>query len=218
MTKDDHPPTSDHAAKLLQKAYSLQNTTEAKKLYADWATTYDQTMLEELGYLTPKKASELLNEYDLPKSARILDVGSGTGLAGMELNSLGFGNIDALDYSREMLGVAKSRGVYQQIIEADLNKPLDLADNCYNALICTGTFTHAHVGGDCLPELFRVLKVGGLFACTVHKDIWSSAGFEAMQEKLVDDRVLTSLYHKEGPYYSKSTFSEGWYIVWQKRA
>ncbi len=218
MTKDQHPETSEQAAALLRKAYSLSNAVEAKQLYAKWATTYDKTMLEELGYLTPKLTSELLQKFAPEKEARLLDIGSGTGLAGVELNRLGYTNLDALDYSPEMLAIAQSRDVYVNLIEADLNTPLDIDDEAYDALICTGTFTHAHVGADCLPELLRILKPEGILACTVHKDIWRSSGFEQMSEKLAKEAGMKTLYREPGAYYSKSTAKEGWYIVWQKHA
>ena len=40
----------------------------------------------------------------------ILDVAAGTGLVGVELVKVGFKNIVALDYSQEMLDLAKEKG------------------------------------------------------------------------------------------------------------
>lgn len=202
---------------LLERAYSLGNDEEARALYRDWAQSYDETMLEGLGYCTPRVTSALLAQHVEDKTQPVLDVGSGTGLAGVELAGLGFATLDALDYSPEMLAVAASRGVYRATIETDLNEPLDMADGSYSAMICTGTFTHAHVGAGCLPELFRVLEPGGIFACTVHKDVWEDAGFAAESEKLARAGVLETLSRVPGAYYTASTDPEGWYIVWQKR-
>ena len=160
MKNKDHPDTSEEASRLLQRAYSLKGNAEAQELYAAWAKTYDQTMLDELGYLTPKRTAQLLGQHVQTRSSKVLDVGSGTGLAGMELSQLSFMSIDGLDYSPEMLEVAKSRDIYDSLIKADLNLPLGIESVTYDALICTGTFTHAHVGAGCLPKLFRILKKG----------------------------------------------------------
>ena len=203
---------------LLARAYALSDEAEAKALYRDWATTYDSAMLDGLGYLTPARTASLLADSLQDTNARILDVGCGTGLAGVELASRGFKQIDALDFSPEMLDVAGARGIYAERIEADLNAPLALADACYDAMICTGTFTHAHVGAACLDELFRVLRPGGLFACTVHKDVWQPAGFEDKIAELEQAGTLEVLVHEPGTYYAASTQSEGFYILWRRPA
>ena len=156
-------------------------------------------------------------EFVAAKQLRTLDVGSGTGLAGLELNALGFTHLDALDYSPQMLAVAAHRGVYKNIIEADLNQMLDIPDDTYDAMICTGTFTHAHVSAKCLDELFRILKPAGHFACTVHNDIWHTEGFEEKTTALSKTGLLKTVNQELGIYYADSTTPEGWYIVWQKQ-
>ena len=207
---------------LLARAYALEGDAEAKALYHDWADTYDATMLDGLGYLTPMRTAELLAGRLKDRKAAILDIGSGTGLAGAELAARGFEIIDALDYSPDMLRVAGARTqgdrkVYGKLIEADLNRPLEIAGAAYDALICTGTFTHAHVGAACLDELFRVLKPGGLFACTVHSDVWEPAGFATKVEELGQAGTLEVLIHEPGAYYTTSTEPEGFYILWRRK-
>ncbi|MFZ1815384.1 MAG: class I SAM-dependent methyltransferase [Rhizobiaceae bacterium] len=202
---------------LLARAYALHDKDEAHSLYREWARSYDKTMLEGLGYLTPKKTAELLAGHVPDHKARILDVGCGTGLAGVELNRLGYRQPDGLDFSPEMLGVARSRSIYGHLLQADLNAPLELPDESYDALICTGTFTHAHVGASCLPELFRVLRREGLFAATVHKDVWESAGFSEMTEQLEKAGTMETVLRELGTYYRDSMEPEGYYLVWRKQ-
>ncbi|MEM7216298.1 MAG: methyltransferase domain-containing protein [Pseudomonadota bacterium] len=206
----------NEADALLERAYSLQTESESKELYRDWAETYDATMLDNLGYLTPKKTAELLEPEVTDKAARILDVGSGTGLAGIELSRLGFTNLDALDYSSEMLAVADKRGIYANLLVIDLTGPVPIESAAYDAIICTGTFTHAHVGADCLDELFRVLKPGGLFACTVQKDVWLTAGFEETVSRLEGGQIIRTRYRELGTYYEDSNEPEGWFIIWER--
>jgi len=154
---------SNSSKALLARAYALSNDEETKALYQDWASTYDETMLDGLSYLTPLNTASLLAATLTDKSALILDVGSGTGLAGRQHNG---------------------KQVYSHIIQADLNSEIDLKNNTYDAIICTGLFTHAHVGAGCLPELFRILKPSGFFATTIHKDVWDEGGFDEQIKKL----------------------------------
>ncbi len=101
------PATVDaRSAELLERAYALDNDADARKLYRDWAATYDDTMLAGLGYLAPRLVSDLLSTRVSDLTGRVLDVGAGTGLAGQELHTRGFTRLDAFDYSAEMLAVA----------------------------------------------------------------------------------------------------------------
>jgi predicted TPR repeat methyltransferase len=213
-----HPPVESEADALLARAYALNDDAEAHMLYSEWAATYDRTMLDGLGYLTPARTASILATRLGNRNATILDVGAGTGLAGENLASQGSYTIDALDYSAAMLEIARHRDVYRSLIKADLNGPLTLPDESYNALICTGTFTHAHVGATCLDELFRILKPGGLFACTVHRDIWEPQGFAQTTGEMAQAGRLETLHFKEGTYYQNSAEPEGWYILWRKPA
>lgn len=201
---------------LLSRAYELESEEDTKALYEDWAETYDQTMLGGLGYLTPSRTAALLAEFLTDKNASILDIGAGTGLAGQELFERGFKNLVALDYSAEMLRVAGERKIYATLIEADLNGKLNLTDNQFDAMICTGTFTHAHVGANCFDELWRVLKPHGLFACTVHKYIIVKNGFADKLEAFKERAMINILHWQADIYFDTSDKPDGIYMVWQK--
>ncbi len=214
MTKKK--PLDASAEAMLKRAYSLTSDEETKTFYKDWAQTYDDTMVDGLGYLTPIKAVKLLAEYLPHKTARILDVGTGTGLVGKELAALGYTNIDGIDYSAPMLEMARKRGVYDQLFEADLNETLVLDDNSYHAIICVGTFTHGHVKSDCLDELFRILQPGGRFVTVIRKNYWQPAGFASKIEELIKAGIIRTLSSKEDSNYVDSDEAESWYIAWEK--
>jgi len=202
---------------MLQRAYSLKNDKETQTFYKDWAATYDNTMVDGLGYRTPLKAAKLLARHLEDKQAFVLDVGTGTGLVGKELAELEFTNIDAMDYSAPMLEMARKRGIYSRLLEADLNEPLGLEDGSYDAIICVGTFTHGHVDARCLDELFRLLKSGGLFVTVIRKNYWQPAGFAKKAEEMIRGGVMRTISREEDSNYTDSSEAESWYIVWQKR-
>lgn len=207
---------SYEADALLARAYALENPAQSKALYRDWAVTYDKTMPDGLGYITPRKTADILDSSFDVKSSRVLDVGAGTGLAGLELSKRGWVNLEALDYSAEMLAVAQARGIYQRMIQADLTNPLPIEDNVYDAQICTGTFTHAHVCADCLGELLRILRSGGVMACTIQKDVFSSLGFSEKLAELEKASAIKILHMERGAYFRDGAPDEGWYFLWRK--
>lgn len=212
------PPNVDgKSAKLLERAYTLSNDADTHDLYRDWAGTYDKTMLEGLGYLSPRLVSRLLADHVSDKTMPVLDVGAGTGLAGLELAALGFTSIDAMDYSADMLAVAAQRAIYTNLIEGDLTKPLDIADATYGAAVCTGTFTHGHVGPSCLAELFRIIAPGGLFAFSINTGVWVDEGFETELARLEKSGVVRLVTRQSGVNYETSSTNDSWLNLYERR-
>lgn len=176
----DKPPPDDRSTdEFLTGAYGLDGLADALAFYARWADDYDQRMVERLGYIAPHRCAEHLARHVDDRSALVLDVGCGTGLTSHYLAELGFSRFDGIDISPEMLIKARERGIYGELIEADVTKPFAVAEATYDAAISSGTFTLGHVGSEPFDEIMRVLKPGAMFACTIHKDIWQPKGFAA---------------------------------------
>lgn len=181
----------------LKRAYSIQGPDGARDLYRDWASSYDKDFGAAYGFVMPREVARIFlteSKGDTP----ILDVGAGTGLVAAHL---GGAEIDGLDISPEMLEVARAKGLYRNLIEADLTGPLPLEDNTYGGVISSGTFTHGHVGPGCLSELLRVAKPGALFACTVVPGVFDSMGFGSSLALLNAQGRISPLRFFEFPIY-----------------
>jgi predicted TPR repeat methyltransferase len=196
------------------EAYSLGDKESILKFYRKWAEEYDRKMASQ-GYLSPSAIAALLDKHLLRRDIEVLDVGCGTGLTGVEIKQYGVEYLDGIDISGEMISVARSRDIYRRLYVADLNKPLALDDQSYDAAISSGTFTHGHVGAEPITEIFRVLRPGGLLACTVHFDLWHNRGFDAVLAKMISANEIQCLALKEGSYFQGSE-PEGWFCVYQK--
>jgi predicted TPR repeat methyltransferase len=175
---------------LLQRAYDVKSPEEVIDLYQDWAGSYDQQLERELRYVAPAVIAQMLSTAEPDHTARVLDIGCGTGLVGVSLSKLGFIHVDGLDMSSQMLNEARRKGVYRELIQADLNESLDLISSTYGAAISCGTFTHGHVDANALDRIAPLLKPGAIFACTIHQAVWEEAGFERVLERLGSDGVL----------------------------
>ncbi len=199
----------------VEEAYHLDNAQETVGFYRKWAADYDRQMLDKLGYTAPGTIAAILEEHLSATSSSILDIGCGTGLTCRLLAERGFNNLDGIDLSTDMLGVARQRGIYRDLLQCDVNQPLQLETASYDGAISSGTFTHGHVGPEPLDEIFRVLKPGAILACTVHKDLWQSMGFEAKFAALVKQGDASLLSLKLDSYYRDSP-AEGWFCVYRK--
>ena len=199
----------------VSEAYLLDNDEEIVDFYSKWADEYDHQMLEVLGYTSPMTIAQLLCEFMPDKDSCILDIGCGTGLTCAFLHQQKYGFLDGIDLSPDMVRVAQDRKIYRSVMVADVNQPLTIGDYSYDAVISSGTFTHGHVGPEPIDEIFRILKPGGILACTVHNDLWQSQGFAAKFNSLINTGRIECLSLEEGKYYAEGE-PEGKFCVYQK--
>lgn len=155
---------------------------ELATVYGEWAERYDKDLIDEMGYVAPVIASQLLQKYVTDLNARILDAGCGTGLAGADLHQNGYRNLEGFDYSAQMLEKAKDKGVYTRLHQGDLTGRLELEDNSYDAIISVGTFTCGHVGPEAFAELIRITRPGGYLCFTVRDSAWKKDNYRVAMD------------------------------------
>lgn len=159
----------------LNTAYGLDGPEDCRRLYADWAESYDRDFAEGMDYILPAQVASAF--LAAGGSGPVLDVGTGTGLLGAALRGAGCQDpIDGVDLSPEMLARAAGMELYRHLAEADITRPLPLSGP-YGGIVSSGTFTHGHVGPEALPHLIAVAAPGALFALSVNAGIWSALGF-----------------------------------------
>ena len=214
-SKSESNSTAIKTDDFVQQAYHLESTDEMVDFYRKWAADYDRQMLDQRGYTAPSSIAKILSEQLSDTRASVLDIGCGTGLTCRLLAESGFSQLDGIDLSQEMIEVARERGIYRNLLQGDVNQPLQLETASYDGVVSSGTFTHGHVGPGPLDEIFRVLKPGGVLACTVHQDLWQSMGFEDRFAALVDQGIASLISLELGSYYRDKPL-EGWFCVYRK--
>ena len=172
-----------------------KNDNRLTEVYRDWAKKYDYDNDHVLGTVSQPKSVNLLSTRLKDKTAKIIDVGCGTGLVGEKLKAKDFIYFDGLDISKDMLSIAKSRG-YRNLFLGSLNKQLPVFDDAYDAAMCIGVFTHGHVSSDRFNELCRIVKPGGYVCFTINEGVFEEYGFKEMIEEFQSDRTwkVISLY------------------------
>jgi ubiquinone/menaquinone biosynthesis C-methylase UbiE len=191
--------------------YNVENEKELKDVYRKWAIAYDHDNYDKLGTVSQPLSVQMFQIYVKNQDDRILDVGCGTGLVGMELAKAGFTNYDGIDISQEMLNIAKDKN-YSGLFEGSLNTGLPFKDNEYDAILCVGVFTHGHVRADRLTELVRVVKSGGIICFTVNENVYSSYGFDTTILELDSNNIWRVLETKKNDYMLKKNV-KAWYCV-----
>jgi predicted TPR repeat methyltransferase len=210
------PDVGEHDAALLRRAYTIRDQKDGQELYAEWADTYDTTMVTGLGYVLPTVFADRFAAVVPWRDRVTLDVGCGTGLVGVELSKRGFERLDGVDLSEAMLVQAEHRQVYERLAVADLTMPLAIDDCSYEAVVCTGTFTSGHLTAECLDELLRVLCVGGFLAASVHDAVWQTSGFADAFDCLQQAGRLELIEMTAVPFYANSSATDGRICIFRR--
>ena len=188
-----------------------RNDEDLQDVYKEWASAYDYDNDHLLGTVSQPLSVQIFQEYMKDKSVRIIDVGCGTGLVGVELEKSGFTNFDGIDISQEMIDIAKQRG-YSKLFIGSLNESLPFKSNEYDAAFCVGVFTHGHVGSDRLDELVRIVKPGGIICSTINEGVYELYGFNSKIQKLESENVLKVLEVRKNDYMVKKNV-KGFYCL-----
>ena len=162
----------------LKTVYSETSSSKLNKHYKNWANLYD-TDMSSWGYAYPLQLNKILtNKLKLKKTIKILDAGCGTGYVAEVLNKLNYKNITGIDFSEEMLAIARSKKIYKKLMYQSLNEKIELRSKQFELIICTGVLTSGHVGPSAINELVRLLKPQGFFVCSIAESVYKKNGFE----------------------------------------
>lgn len=195
----------------LERIYAIEDDAEVRSFYDDAASEYDKILLSQVGYVSPTVCAHAVAPFLPDRDAALMDLGCGTGLAGEALTALGYRHIDGVDFSSEMLAVAKSRNCYSSLAIADLNAVLDVPSARYAAAVSVGVFGQ-HVLPGALDESIRIVEPGGLMCFSVNERAFEGYGFRDKVEALnAAGRVTTVSLTKEA-YHVKENI-EGWVCV-----
>ncbi|MGD9212468.1 MAG: class I SAM-dependent methyltransferase [Desulfobacteraceae bacterium] len=164
--------------------YEAKTQEELDQAYCRWVDKYDHDTRTVMGYVGPDLAAAMLDYHLDSSESKVLDVGCGTGLVGEVLHSMGYENIEATDVCQDMLSEAEKKDVYDRVFQSDLSQRICVPNNNYDATICVGTFTYAHVGPEAFRELVRVTKPDGYICFTIRDGAYEDYGYRAKMVEL----------------------------------
>lgn len=189
----------------LKGALGLAGPEACLAYYRDWAASYDTGFAQDMQYLLPAHVAAAFMAAG--GGTPVLDVGAGTGLLAERLREMGFsGEIDAADFSAEMLERAGEKRLYSGLFRADVTQPLALPRR-YGGIVSSGTFTAGHVGPVALPVLLDVALPGAQFALSINRRVWTAAGFDRALDGLKAEGRIAGLQLIEVEIYGAAAAS-----------
>ena len=144
-----------------------------KIVFDNFADSFEATLCD-LSYIVPQKiAEEIRGRFTdlLGKKNRILDAGCGTGLCGLEVDSL-FKKyqLDGVDLSPNMLAVAKKKNIYSELRNSDIETDFFVHKNTYNIILAADVFTYFGDLKNVFMGAYFALQKNGIFVFSISKN------------------------------------------------
>jgi predicted TPR repeat methyltransferase len=147
----ENPPAQMLAAAQAIKTAPRSDAGYVRHLFDQFSADYDARMIQQLSYAGPQILLDLAAMV-MPGRDKltILDLGCGTGLAGAVFQPLA-ARLDGVDLSPAMIAKAQARGIYDDLVVADLETALGTVGPSYDLILAADTLVYL---GD-LAAVFR---------------------------------------------------------------
>jgi predicted TPR repeat methyltransferase len=152
-----------------------------RRLFDNYADHFDEALVNTLRYVGPQALRNAV-ETAAPgrRFTRMLDLGCGTGLAGLAFRSL-VERLDGVDLSPRMVAQANAKEIYDTAVVGDVVTHLRGCAGAYDLVIAADVLVYFGA----LDEVFRAahgaLQPDGIFAFTVQAS--SGDGFTLGEER-----------------------------------
>ncbi len=168
--RDDYHGARLHLARLgIGEATPAMTATYVKRLFDQHAPDFDQALVERLDYRGPdilKDAVETVASRPL-RFGSVLDLGCGTGLCGVAFRPY-CGQLVGVDVSPGMIEQARAKGIYDELVAAELLDYLGTAAGTQHQLVLAAdVFVYCSDLAPIAAAVARVLASQGQFAFTV---------------------------------------------------
>lgn len=140
----------------------------------------------------------LMDQYDFPASARVLELGCGTGSmwAGKEELAASFSRLVLTDFSSGMLEEAKANlaGLPKaEFLQADIQS-LPFENGEFDFIIANMMLYHVPDKAKAISEVRRVLRPGGTFVCATYGEEGLPSYIGAILRGVVEIRPLNTTF------------------------
>jgi predicted TPR repeat methyltransferase len=141
-----------------------------RALFDRYAERFDEDLTIRLKYQAPQVLRAMVDRIPgiVPGSMDVLDVGCGTGLAGVAFRSLA-GRLHGSDLAPRMVEKARRRGVYDHLEVAELVGGIAKTPSAWDLVVAADVLVYV---GDLVPVMDAAtvgLRPGGLFCATVEQ-------------------------------------------------
>ena len=156
-----------------------------------------ESVLAKLDYAAPDMAKQAVESHLGADCERILDAGCGTGLCAPFLRPR-TRELHGVDLSTKMLDVARKRGSYDELVEAELTAFLHAHPNDYDCIVATDVLIYFGELEELMNGFATALRPGGLLVVSL----------EAANEDVATWKLNPGGRYEHGEAYTRRTHAD----------
>ena len=140
-----------------------------KKIYKNFAASYESRMLEDLKYAGPEWMLDAIRGAAGDcEGLAILDLGCGSGLVGARVSKRA-AELTGVDMSPEMIELARARNIYDRLEVAEITEWLERDQTLFDLIISCDCLIYFGDLGPITRAAARRLKPGGFLAISMER-------------------------------------------------
>jgi predicted TPR repeat methyltransferase len=167
-------------------------------LFDTYAPTFEKHLVEALHYAVPSSLATLVRALGMPadRSWRVLDLGCGTGLAGVEFRACAR-ELIGVDLSRRMIERSRQRGIYDELHCDELGAVLARARDI-DLIVAADVFIYVGALEATFERCATALRAGGLLAFSVERSEAEGVVFHSSLRYAHSDAYIVGLATTHG--------------------
>jgi len=143
-----------------------------------YAYRFDSHTQSHLGYNAPSMLAELLSPMAQNEPfKRVLDLGCGTGLAGIALQGMAR-HLTGIDLSSQMLDVAAGKNIYDELVCDDISAYLQRTDDRFDLVVAADVFIYVGRLEPLFDRLEAATTGNAVLACSIERLPSGAPGYE----------------------------------------
>jgi predicted TPR repeat methyltransferase len=140
-----------------------------RKIYKNFAASYESRMLEDLKYAGPERMLDAIRGAMGDRDGlSILDLGCGSGLVGASVTKLA-AELIGVDVSPEMIELAQARNIYDRLEVAEITQWLGRDNTLFDLIISCDCLIYFGDLGPIACAAAKRLKQGGFLAMSMER-------------------------------------------------
>lgn len=195
-----------------KQLWSPRPVKETRKVYADWAESYDADVAA-WGYATPARIAMALRRTGANVDKGVLDYGCGTGLCGLALRAAGFDVIDGTDISPEMLEKAQAREVYRALWLGEPGSLGHVGPGDYAAIAACGVVSLGAAPPETLDLLIGAMAPGTRLAFSFNQATMADRSYTDRLDIATLAPDMDLIFEEDGPHLPAKNMTSTVYVL-----